>query len=70
MILEQLRCIYNCREVYHHEKKLFRFGNMDLCIYSDCNINYDNNSEIGSDYEYPFRGGEFALAGSEYFKVL
>ncbi len=70
MNLLKLRCRDKEVEVYHDENILCSFGDYDLNIYDDCNINYHSNSELGDAYEKPSANDKYALAGSEYFKVL
>ena len=81
----KLRCINKEKEVYHWKQVLCCFG-YDLNIYSDCNINYNSNSELGDAYKRPSANEEeepsdseeeeqsanerYALAGFKYFKVL
>ncbi len=48
----KLRCTHKKCEVIHKEFKLCCFGS-DLFILSDCNINYNSQSELGHCYKYP-----------------
>ena len=58
------------REVFHRKDRLCCFGTYDLCIFNDCNINYESWSKLGNDYEFPPQNDVFALAGSYNFKVI
>ena len=49
---------------------LCTFGGSDLSIWDNCNIHYKSNSKLSDDYECPPDKDEYALAGSEYFKVI
>ena len=64
------RCTEKKEEVHHDEDLLCCFGRGDFNIVNDCNINYKNKSKLGEAFEKPSENEEFALAGSEYFKVL
>ena len=49
--LVKLRCKYKKKEVGHYKDLFCCFGEYDLCIWSDCNINYVSSSWIGKSYE-------------------
>ena len=46
------------------------FGEGDLWIVNDSNINYKSWSGLGGHYESPSAYDRYSLAGSKYFKVL
>ncbi len=66
----KLRCTNKEWEVDHREDWSCCFGGTDLWIWNDCNINYDSYSKLGDGYEKPSENDKYALAGSDYFKVL
>ena len=69
MSLLKLRCTNKEDEVFDDKDLLCCFG-FDIYIVSDCNINYNSNSLLGSSYEKSSANESFALAGSPNFKVL